>query len=54
MENKPTDVHPDLYEAVMDVLEYSLDALMTALNHLADHKSQGITFVAMANSHRSL
>jgi hypothetical protein len=53
-ENKPTDVHPDLYKAVMDVLEYSLDALMAALNHLVDHKAQGVTFVAMADSHRSL
>jgi hypothetical protein len=53
-ENKPTDVHPELYKAVMDVLEYSLDALTTALNHLVDHKAQGITFVVMADSHRSL
>jgi hypothetical protein len=28
-ENKPTDVHPDLYKAVMDVLDYSPDALTT-------------------------
>jgi hypothetical protein len=53
-ENKPTDVHPDLYKAIMDVLEYSPDALMAALNHLVDHKAQGVTFVAMADSHRSL
>jgi hypothetical protein len=53
-ENKPTDVHPELYKAVMDVLEYSPDALMAALNHLVDHKAQGVTFVAMADSHRSL
>jgi methionine salvage enolase-phosphatase E1 len=53
-ENKPTDVHPYLYKAIMDVLEYSPDALMAALNHLVDHKAQGITFVEMADSHRSL
>jgi hypothetical protein len=53
-ENKPTDVHPELYKAIMDVLEYSLDALMVALNHLVDHKAQSVTFVAMADSHRSL
>jgi hypothetical protein len=53
-DNKTTDVHPDLYKAVMDVLEYSPDALMVALNHLVDHKAQGITFVAMGASHRSL
>jgi hypothetical protein len=53
-ENKPTDVHPELYKAIMDVLEYSPDAFMAALNHLVDHKAQGVTFVAMADSHRSL
>jgi hypothetical protein len=50
--NKPTDIHP--YKAVMDVLEYSPDALMAALNHLVDHKAHGVTFVAMADSHKSL
>jgi glycine betaine/choline ABC-type transport system substrate-binding protein len=49
-ENKPTDFHPELYKAIMDVLEYSSDALMAALNHLVDHKAQGVTFVAMADS----
>jgi hypothetical protein len=53
-ENKPTDVHPNLYKAIMDVLDYSLDALMAALNHLVNHKAQGVTFVALADSHRSL
>jgi hypothetical protein len=38
-ENKPTDVHPDLYKAIMDVLDYSPNALMVALNHLVNHKS---------------
>jgi hypothetical protein len=38
----------------MDVLDYSLDALMAAMNHLVDHKAQGVTFVAMADSHRSI
>jgi hypothetical protein len=38
-ENKPTDIHPDLYKAVMDVLEYSPDALIAALNHLTNHKA---------------
>jgi hypothetical protein len=54
MENKPTDVHLDLYKTVMDVLEYSPDALMAALIHLVDHKAEGITFVTMEDSHRSL
>jgi hypothetical protein len=38
----------------MDVLEYSPGALMAALNHLVNYKDQGITFVAMADSHRTL
>jgi hypothetical protein len=38
-ENRPTDIHPDLYKAVMDVLEYSPDAPMAVLNHLVDHKA---------------
>jgi hypothetical protein len=53
-ENKPIDVHLDLYKAIMDVIEYSPDALMAALNHLVDHMAQGVTFVAMEDSHRSL
>jgi hypothetical protein len=27
---------------------------MAVLNHLVDQKAQGVTFVAMADSHRSL
>jgi hypothetical protein len=38
----------------MDVLEYSPDTLMATLNHLVNHKAEGVTFVAMADSHRSL
>jgi hypothetical protein len=38
----------------MDVLVYTPDALMAVLNHLVDHKAQGVTCVAMADSHRSL
>jgi TPP-dependent indolepyruvate ferredoxin oxidoreductase alpha subunit len=52
-DNKPTDVHSDLYKAVMDMLEYSPDALMAALNQLVDHKAQGSIFLAMGDSHRS-
>jgi hypothetical protein len=38
-ENKPLDAHPDLYKAVMNMLEYSPDALMAEPNHLVDHKA---------------
>jgi hypothetical protein len=37
-DNTPTDVHRDLYQAVMSVVEYSHEALMAALSHLIDHK----------------
>jgi hypothetical protein len=38
-DNTPTDVHRDLYQAVMSVVEYSQEALMEALSHLVDHKA---------------
>jgi hypothetical protein len=38
-ENKPTNIHPDLYKTVMDVLDYSSDALIDALNNLVNHKA---------------
>jgi hypothetical protein len=38
-DNKPTDVHPNLYRAVINVLEYSPGAHMVVLNHLVDHKA---------------
>ena len=53
-ENKPTDLHPDLYAAVMDVVGFSEEALMLALGHLVDHKAQGVNFVGMAEQHRTL
>ena len=37
--NKPTDMHPDLYNAVMDMLGFAEDDLMAALSHLVDHKA---------------
>ena len=53
-ENKPTNLHPDLYAAVMDAVGFSEEALMLALGHLVDHKAQGVNFVGMAEQHRTL
>jgi hypothetical protein len=47
-------VHPDLYRAIMSIIEYSQEALMAALSHLVDHKAQGTNFVGMGDTHRSL
>jgi hypothetical protein len=41
-----------VYSAIMNVVEYSKEALMAALSHLVDHKAQGANFVAMADAHR--
>jgi hypothetical protein len=51
-DNKPTDVHPTLYEAVMDVVGFTEDALLVALGHLVNHKAQGTLFHGMVAPHR--
>lgn len=53
-DNKPTDMHPDLYNAVMDMLGFAEDDLMAALSHLVDHKAQGSSFIGMIEPHRVL
>jgi hypothetical protein len=53
-DNKPTDIHPDLYNAIMNIVEYSQEALMAALSHLVDHKAQTTNFIGMADAHRAL
>jgi hypothetical protein len=53
-ESKSVDVHPKLYNAVMDQIGFSPEALMVALSHLLDNKAQGVGFVAMGAAHRVL
>ncbi|KAK1631764.1 hypothetical protein QYE76_006079 [Lolium multiflorum] len=53
-DNKPTDMHPDMYNVVMDMLGFAEDDLMAALSHLVDHKAQGSSFVNMIEPHRVL
>jgi hypothetical protein len=38
-DNKPTDMHPDMYNAVMYMLGFAEKDLMVALSHLVDHKA---------------
>ena len=53
-DNKPTDMHPELYNAIMDMVGFTEECLMSALGHLVDHKGQGSSFVQMALPHRIL
>ena len=41
-ESKLTDMHPNLYMAVMDVVGFTEKALIVALAHLVDNKAQGL------------
>ena len=53
-DNKPTDMHPDLYTAVMDIVGFTEESLMAALRHLVDNKAQGTSFVGINLPHRIL
>jgi UDP-N-acetyl-D-mannosaminuronic acid transferase (WecB/TagA/CpsF family) len=53
-DNKPTDMHSDMYNAVMNMLGFAKEDLMAALSHLVDHKAQGCIFVGMIEPHRVL
>ena len=48
-ESKSVEVHPKLYNTVMEQIGFSLEALMVALSHLL-----GVGFVAMGADHRML
>ncbi|KAI4978225.1 hypothetical protein ZWY2020_014779 [Hordeum vulgare] len=54
MESKSVDIHPHLYGTVMEQIGFSAEALMVALSHLQDNKSQGVGFVAMGPAHMAL
>ena len=51
-ESKLVNVHPDLYIAVMDQGGFISEALMNALRHVLDNRSQGVELVAMADTTR--
>ena len=41
-ESKTPDVHPDLYNTIMKQGDFSDEALMEAMSHLLDNKTQGV------------
>lgn len=53
-DNKPTDMHPNIYQAIMDIVGFSEEHLMATLGHLVDHKAQGTNFVGVCEPHRIL
>ena len=52
--SKSVDVHPEIYDAIMEQIGFSPEALMVALSHLLGNKAQGVGFVAMGAAHRVL
>jgi hypothetical protein len=44
-DNKPTNMHRDIYATIMDIVGFTEEALMAILSHLFDHKAQGTNFV---------
>ncbi|KAK1696000.1 hypothetical protein QYE76_012697 [Lolium multiflorum] len=53
-DNKPTDMHPKLYNAVMDMLGFAENDLMATPSHLVDHRAQCSSFIGMIEPHRIL
>jgi hypothetical protein len=51
-DNNPIDMHPLMYQAVMDMVGFAEVHLMEAQSHLVDHKAQGYSFVGMKQPHR--
>jgi hypothetical protein len=50
-ENKPTGMHLDLYNTIMDFVGFSEDAHIAALSHLVDYMAEGNNFVGMVPPH---
>ncbi|KAM3315640.1 hypothetical protein ACQJBY_034019 [Aegilops geniculata] len=42
-----TETHPELYKAVMDLVEYDLAERLAVLDYLTEHKGKGLNFVKM-------
>jgi hypothetical protein len=53
-ETKVEDVHPGLYEAVMFLPGFQVEALLVAYGHMLDNKALGTAFVNMNEAHRVL
>ena len=46
-ESKRVDVHPYVYNYVMDATMFTKESLVVAMSHLLENKVQGIDFVGM-------
>ncbi|KAE8768802.1 Kelch-like protein 5 [Hordeum vulgare] len=44
-ESKTLEIHPDLYNTVMEQDGFSDEALMAALSHLLDNKAEGVGYL---------
>ena len=53
-ETKPTVMHPDLYNDVMDSVGFSEEDLIVVLSHPIDNKALGVNFVSMTEQHMTL
>jgi hypothetical protein len=53
-ETGPTHVDADLYHVVMDMPNFSEEALIVAFSYLLDNKAQATAYVKMVDSHRVL
>jgi hypothetical protein len=47
-------VYAELYHAIMGVPGFTEEALIFALSHMLDNKSQGFGFLEMTEAHRML
>jgi hypothetical protein len=47
-------VDPDLYLAVMEMLEFSTEALIVAYTHLLENKAVATGFLSMSTPHRAI
>lgn len=48
------EVHPDLYNAVMNMYGFPEEALMIAVSHLMDNHAHGSAYMGMHEEHRVL
>ena len=42
-----TETHPDLYKAVMDLTNFTMDQQLAVLDYLTEHKGKGLNFLKM-------
>ena len=53
-ETRPAHVDANLYLAVMEMPDFTEEALIVAYTYLLDNKAQGRGFLGMSDSHRDI